>query len=69
MPISSSPAAALEPLNHGSRFVWRAVGFLVAACLVVLGARYLILDEHNFDEYVEGLCQAPIIRRFPARVG
>jgi hypothetical protein len=48
VPISSSPAAALEPSDHGSRFVWRAVGFLVAACLVVLGARYLINDAIPF---------------------
>ena len=48
MPISSSPAAVLEPRDHGSRFVWRAVSFLVAACLVVLGARYLINDAIPF---------------------
>ena len=49
MPISSSPAAALEPRDRGgSRFVWRAFGFLVAACLVVLGARYLIDDAIPF---------------------
>ena len=48
MPISSSPAAALEPRDHGSRFVWRAVGFLVAACLAALGARYLINDAIPF---------------------
>ena len=48
MPISSSPAAALEPRNHGSRFAWRAVSFLAAACLVVLGARYLINDAIPF---------------------
>jgi len=49
VPISSSPAAALEPRDRGgSRFVWRALGFLVAACLVVLGARYLIDDAIPF---------------------
>lgn len=48
MPITSSPAAALEPSDHGSRFVWRAVGFVVAACLVVLGARYLVIDAIPF---------------------
>ena len=48
MPISSSTAAALEPRDHGSRFVWRAVSFFVAACLIVLGARYLINDAIPF---------------------
>ena len=48
MPISSSTAAALEPRDHGRRFVWRAVSFFVAACLVVLGARYLINDAIPF---------------------
>ncbi|HYJ94122.1 MAG TPA: DUF2306 domain-containing protein, partial [Vicinamibacterales bacterium] len=48
MRISSSTAAALEPRDHGRRFVWRAVSFFVAACLVVLGARYLINDAIPF---------------------
>lgn len=46
--MSSSRAAAMEPRNHGSLFVWRAAGFLVAAFLVVLGARFLINDAIPF---------------------
>ena len=48
MRISSSTAAALEPRDHGSRFVWRAVSLFVAACLIILGARYLINDAIPF---------------------
>ena len=44
----SNRAAAIEPRNHGSLFVWRAAGFLVAALLVVLGARFLINDAIPF---------------------
>ena len=46
--MNSSPAAAIEPRNHSTRFVRRAAGFLVAAFLVVLGARFLINDAIPF---------------------
>ena len=44
MAMISSPGGALQPTNRGSVFAWRAVSVLVVACLVVLGARYLIND-------------------------
>ena len=44
----SSRGDALQPRNHGSLFVWRAVNFLVIACLAVLAARYLINDAIPF---------------------
>jgi hypothetical protein len=46
--MSSSRGAAMEPQNHGSLFVWRAAGFLVAAFLAVLAARFLIKDAIPF---------------------
>jgi hypothetical protein len=46
--MSSSRAAAIEPRNHSTLFVRRAAGFLVAAFLVVLGARFFISDAIPF---------------------
>ena len=40
--------ASLEARNQNSLVAWRAVGVLVAAFLVVLGARYLINDAIPF---------------------
>ena len=44
----SSRAAMLERRNPGSLFVWRAAGFLVVVFLVVLAARFLIIDAIPF---------------------
>jgi len=46
--MSSIRAAAVEPLNPGGLFVWRMAGFLIAALLAFLGARYLIIDAIPF---------------------
>lgn len=46
--MSSNHAAAMERRTHGSLFVWRAAGFLLAAFLAVLGARLLITDAIPF---------------------
>jgi hypothetical protein len=46
--MSRSGIAALEPRNQGSFFAWRVVGFVVAACFVVLGVRYVIKDAIPF---------------------
>ena len=48
MAVISSPGAVLRPSNRGSLFAWRAVSVLAIACLVVLGARYLINDAIPF---------------------
>jgi len=48
VPMSASRVVALEPGNHGGLVVWRAVSVLVAVCLVILGARYLINDAMPF---------------------
>ena len=48
MALISSPSDALQPTHRGSLFAWRAVNVLVVACLVVLGARYLINDAIPF---------------------
>jgi len=45
--VSSSRAAALERRTNGA-FVWRAAGYVVAVCLVVLAARFLITDAVPF---------------------
>jgi predicted membrane protein DUF2306 len=45
--VSGSRAAALEPRTNGA-FVWRAAGYVVATCLVVLAARFLITDALPF---------------------
>ena len=44
----SSGTASLEPRTHRSLFVWRAAGFFIGAFLVVLGARFLIIDAIPF---------------------
>jgi hypothetical protein len=44
----SSPGDALQPTNRGSLVAWRAVNVIVVACLVALGARYLINDAIPF---------------------
>jgi len=48
MAMISSGRDALQPSHRASLFRWRAVNFLVIACLVVLGARYLISDAIPF---------------------
>ncbi|HEY1305578.1 MAG TPA: DUF2306 domain-containing protein [Vicinamibacterales bacterium] len=44
----SSPGDALQPANRGSLVAWRAANVIVVACLVALGARYLINDAIPF---------------------
>jgi hypothetical protein len=46
--MSSNRAAALEPPSHSALFVRRAAAFLVAAFLVVLGARLFPIDAVPF---------------------
>jgi hypothetical protein len=46
--MSSRGAASREPRTHRSLFVWRAACVVVGACLVVLGARFLISDAIPF---------------------
>ena len=46
--MSSNRAAALEPPSHAALFVRRAAAFLVAAFLVVLGARLFLIDAVPF---------------------
>ena len=44
----SSPGDVLQPTNRGSLIAWRAANVIVVACLVALGARYLINDAIPF---------------------
>jgi hypothetical protein len=62
--MSASRAATLEPTNQ-SLFVWRAVSFLVIACLVALGARYVINDAIPF---LTDISPASFGRFWPRRV-
>jgi Predicted membrane protein (DUF2306) len=46
--MSSNHPAVMERRTHGSYFVWRAAGFLLAAFLAILGARLLMNDAIPF---------------------
>ena len=63
--MSLSRAAAVEPGSHSTLFVRRAAGFLVAAFLVVLAARYFINDAVPF---LTDISPAKFGRFWPRRV-